>query len=86
MFGIWILNEEKEWEQFKKVLDGFGQLKLICSDLSNSVVFLDLTSSNNAQGNTKTKIYVKPKNLHLYIPANLAYPPGCFISCPFVHW
>jgi hypothetical protein len=44
------------------------------------VVLLDLTLSINAQGNIETKTYFTPKNLHLYIPANLAHPSGCFIG------
>jgi hypothetical protein len=78
MFGIWIGNEKEQWEQFKKALDGFGQLKWIYSDLSNSVVFVHLTITINAERTIGTKTFVKPKNLHLYIPANSAHPPGCF--------
>jgi hypothetical protein len=55
MFRIWIGNEEEEWEQFKKALDGFGQLKWICSDLSNSVIFLDLALTINAERTIETK-------------------------------
>jgi hypothetical protein len=67
MFGIWIGKENEEWEQFKNVLDGFGKLKWICSDPSNSVVFLDLTLTINAERTIKTKTFVNPKKLHLYI-------------------
>jgi hypothetical protein len=78
MFRTWVGNEEEEWEQFQKAIDGFGKLKWIFSDLSNSVVFLDLTLTTNAQRTIEKKTFVKPKNLHLYIPVNSAHPPGCF--------
>jgi hypothetical protein len=77
MFGIWIDGPGKKWEQFKKALEGFGQLKWICSSLTDSVTFLDLTITINKQGTIETTTYIKPKNLHLYIPAMSAHPPGC---------
>jgi hypothetical protein len=46
--------------------------------LSDTVVFLDLTSTITINGHAETKTYTKPKNLHLYIPATSAHPPGCF--------
>jgi hypothetical protein len=61
----------------KKALQGFGQLESICSDLTDSVIFLDLTVSINKQGTIERTTYIKPKNLHLYIPAMSAHPPGC---------
>jgi hypothetical protein len=39
-----------KWEQFKKALEGFGQLKWICSELKDSVVFLNLTLMINQKG------------------------------------
>jgi hypothetical protein len=67
MLGIWT-GPEEEWPHFKDPLQGFGKLVWICSDLSSSVVFLDLTSC----------IYQKPLNLHLYIPPTSAHPSSCF--------
>jgi hypothetical protein len=78
IFGIWVDGPGEEWEKFKKALEGFGQLKWMCSNLEDSVVFLDLALSINKQGSIKTKTFIKPKNLHLYIPATSAHPPGCF--------
>jgi hypothetical protein len=78
MFSIGISGEGEEWKQFKHALEGCGKLKWICSDLSNTVVFLDLTLTITSDGHVETKTYIKPKNLHLYIPATSAHPPGCF--------
>jgi hypothetical protein len=78
MFGIWIGGEGGEWKQCKHALEGFGKLKWICSDLSDTVVLLDLYLTITSDGHVETKTYIKPKNLHLYIPATSAHPPGCF--------
>jgi hypothetical protein len=77
MFGIWIHGPGMKRENFKKALEGFGQLKWICSELKDSVVFLDHTLTINQQGTIKTTTYIKQKKLHLYIPALSAHPPGC---------
>jgi hypothetical protein len=45
------------------------------SDLKDSVVFLDLTLSNNKQGIIETNTFIKLNNLHFYIPATSAHPP-----------
>jgi hypothetical protein len=78
MFSIWISGEGEEWKKIKHALEGFGKLKWMCSDLSNTVVFLDLTLTIASDSHVKTKTYIKPKNLHLYIPATSAHPTGCF--------
>jgi hypothetical protein len=70
MFGIWIDGPGK-------ALEVFGQLQWICRDLTDSVIFLDLTLSINKQGTIETTTYINPKNLHLCIPAMSAHPPGC---------
>jgi hypothetical protein len=77
MFGIWIHGPRTKWEQSQKSLEGFGQLKWTCSKLTASVVFLDLTLMINQHGTIETTTYIKPKNLHLYIPALAAPPLGC---------
>jgi hypothetical protein len=78
IFGIWINGPGEEWENFKMALEGFGQLKWISSDLEDIVVFLNLTLSINIPGIIERQTFIKPKNLHLYIPAMSAHPPGCF--------
>jgi hypothetical protein len=62
----------------QKALERVGQLQWICSDLKDIVVFLDLTLSINKQGIIEKTTYIKPNNLHVYIPAMPAHPPGCF--------
>jgi hypothetical protein len=72
MIGIWTGTEE-EWPHFQDSLQGFGKLMWICSDLSSSVVFLDLTLSFTATNTITSCTYQKPLNLYLYIPPILRY-------------
>jgi hypothetical protein len=78
MFGIWINGPGIEWEQFKKALDTFGHLKWVCSELKDSVLFLDLTLSINKHGIIEKTTYIKPNTLHVYIPAMSTHPSGSF--------
>jgi hypothetical protein len=55
MFSTWIGGEGEEWKQFKHALEGFGKLKWICSDLSNTIVFLDLTSPQPSPATATSK-------------------------------
>jgi hypothetical protein len=78
MLGVWC-GSNAEWVIFKASLNGFGKLKWICSEPMTSVTFLDLTIIIDANSiEIHTKIYQKPKNLHLYIPATSAHPEACF--------
>jgi hypothetical protein len=77
MLGIWTGTEE-EWPHFKDLLQGFGKLVWIYSDLSSSVVFLDLTLSFTATSTITSCTYQKPLNLYLYIPPTSAHPSSCF--------
>jgi hypothetical protein len=58
MFRIYIGGEGKEWTQFKQVLEGFGKLKWLCSDLSNIIILLELTLTitNNGHATPKQKL------------------------------
>jgi hypothetical protein len=64
IFCIWVNGPGEELEKFKKALEGSGQLKWICSDLKDSVVFLDITLSINKQGSIETKTFIKRNNFH----------------------
>jgi hypothetical protein len=77
MLGIWTGLEE-EWPHFKDSLQGFGRLVWICSDLSSSVIFLDLTLSFVAENTITSCTYQKQLNLYLYIPPTSAHPSSCF--------
>jgi hypothetical protein len=48
MLRVWTGPEEK-WPSFKGSLQGFGKLLWIYSELSSSVVFLDITLSFTAE-------------------------------------
>jgi hypothetical protein len=77
MLGIWT-GPEEECPHFIESLEGFGKLMWICSDISSSVVFLDLTLSFTAENTIKYCTYQKPLNLYLYIPPTSAQPSSCF--------
>jgi hypothetical protein len=78
MFGIWIGGVGDDWKQFKQTLEGFGRLKWISGNLSDSVIFPDLTLTITSTGHVETKTYIKPKNLYLYIPAAPVHLSDCF--------
>ena len=50
-------------------------MEWIVSDRANEVVFLDLTL-RLVDDRISSSIYEKENNLHLYIPAKSAHPPG----------
>jgi hypothetical protein len=79
MLGIWTSPEE-EWPHFKDSRQGFGILVWICSDLSSSVFFLDLTLSFTSMNTINSCTSQKPLNLYLYIPPTSAHPSSCFTS------
>ena len=58
----------------------FGSLEWEVESLSRSVNFLDLTINLETDGSITTQTFVKPMNLHLYIPPNSAHPPGVLKS------
>ena len=58
----------------------FGTLEWKAEKLSKSVNFLDLTISLEKDGTITTQTYVKPMNLHLYIPPRSAHPIGVLKS------
>lgn len=64
---------------FKSIMEDkmkFGVLEWEAEHLSKSVDFLDLTISIQKDGSIATKTFVKPMNLHLYLPPNSAHPKG----------
>jgi hypothetical protein len=78
MLGIWC-GSDAEWEAFKASLNGVDKLERIYSGSHISVTFMDLTIEIDAASNEiRTKIYQKPKNLNLHIPATSDHPEACF--------
>ena len=61
----------------------FGSLTWEVGPLTRKVDFLDLTIQLNNDGSITTKTFVKPMNLHLYIPPHSAHPLGVLKSLIF---
>ena len=61
----------------------FGDLEWEAEPLGKTANFLDLTIQLQADGSIKTTTFVKPMNLHLYIPPTSAHPPGVLKSLIF---
>ena len=61
----------------------FGSLEWKVEKPSKSIDFLDLNISIQEDGSIHTKTYVKPMNLHLYIPPASAHPNGVLKSLIF---
>jgi hypothetical protein len=83
ILGIWlvdhsVINHEKdeEWLDFKRELNTFGRLRWKVSKLASKSVFLDLEITMGFKGQLSFRTYQKELNLHLYIPAASAHPPG----------
>ena len=77
--GIGVTNPKTVFsaKEFKKDLEEFGPLRWTVSEPSDTLDFLDLTITiDQEKGIIHTKPYAKPMNLHLYIPAHSAHPPG----------
>ena len=69
-------------QQMKEMMK-FGILQWDVDPPSKEVNFLDLTIRLEADGTTTTKTFVKPMNLHLYIPAHSAHNKGVLKSLIF---
>jgi hypothetical protein len=79
ILGIWLPNDynESTWMYFKSMLNSFGSLKWVVSNLSTTVNFLDLSITINSSNKIEISTYQKEMNLHLYIPPSSAHPPSC---------
>jgi hypothetical protein len=78
VIGIWIprtIHDDSRWQQFQKDMNNFGRLRWTFSERTQTVNFLDLTISIH-DGFINTKLYDKPENLYLYLPATSAHPFG----------
>lgn len=61
----------------------FGKLPWEVNPPAREVNFLDLHISIHADGGITTKTFIKPMNLHLYIPPESAHSPGVLKSLIF---
>ena len=80
VFGIWIPDPDPvidaaKWRAFQIRLNAWHGLQWIVSERTTEVVFLDLTLCLTDTTMIST-LFEKPMNLHLYLPARSAHPPG----------
>lgn len=79
VFGIWLPvrdQPENTWENFKRVLDGWGTLRWKIEEPSDHATFLDL-NIHIKNSSVKFSTYQKPLNLYLYLPPLSAHPLSC---------
>ena len=76
VFSLWRDTTTTTWKDLAKDLPQ-GILKWIVQKPECTVNFLDITVTIDARsGKISTESYQKPMNLHLYLPASSAHPPG----------
>jgi hypothetical protein len=77
VIGIWVpqsFNDDQRWHQFQLDMNQFGSLRWEFTKRQLTVNFLDLTITIDTNGIIQTRLYEKPENLYLYLPANSAHP------------
>ena len=82
LFGIWV-NCFPHIGTFHESLLAdlpFGKLTWTATTPGSSVVFLDLTLTIMDTNLIESTTYVKPNNLHLYLPPSSAHAPGVWKS------
>lgn len=75
IFCIWNNNGPHSWKNFEQDLT-FGILNWEVSKPLKTVNFLDITIQITNNYDIITKTFEKELNLHNYLPANSAHPPG----------
>ena len=80
VFGIWIPDSDSQidatqWLAFQHDLNNWHGLRWVTNPPSNQVVFLDVILQLE-DSQISSRIYEKPMNLHLHLPARSAHPPG----------
>jgi len=79
IFGVWIptkTNKLKTWNNFKTLLNNWGNLRWEVEAPSTTIHFLDLNVTLN--GSTIiTSTHQKLLNLYLYLPPRSAHPSSC---------
>jgi hypothetical protein len=77
VIGIWTpqsINDDFRWRSFQHDMNTFGRLRWEFSARNLIANYLDLTITINKNGRINTRLYEKPENLYLYLPANSAHP------------
>jgi hypothetical protein len=77
VIGIWIprsIDDNQRWALFQTTMNNFGKLRWEFSSRLHTINFLDLTINIDKHGKINTKIYEKPENLYLYLPATSSHP------------
>jgi hypothetical protein len=80
VFGIWTpatLNDDYRWKSFQHDMNNHGKLKWEFTDRVMKINFLDIEIAIDTNGKFTTKLYEKPENLYLYLPANTNHPANC---------
>jgi hypothetical protein len=70
------LHDNERWASFQQKLNTFGRLRLEFSQCTKIINYLDMTITITSQGSIITKLYEKPENMHLYLPATSSHPPS----------
>jgi hypothetical protein len=72
--GVWIPSDDNAWDDFRHDMNNYGTLKWTCDDgLVDTLIFLDITVTIDANRKLVFKTYQKPMNLYLYIPPTSAH-------------
>jgi len=82
LLGIWLPQKDEPiitWDNFKKQVDNWGNLKWKVEQPSNITTFLDLNISIK-DNNISFFTYQKTLNLYLYLPPLSTHPPSCLIE------
>jgi hypothetical protein len=72
--GVWIPSDDNAWDDFLHDMNNYGTLKWTCNDgLVDTLIFLDITVTIDANRKLVFKTFQKPMNLYLYIPPTSAH-------------
>ena len=90
--GVWqeVQNEKNNWTHFNETLNDWGTLKWTATGCVDKLVFLDMITSINKDGNLHYKSCEKPMNLHQCLSPASNHPPvtlqGLVFGMLQSHW
>jgi hypothetical protein len=87
VLGVWLVHpdpefDKKMWLEIQEDMNSWFGLEWVCTDLTTSVYFMDLTITI-ADGRLETTLFEKAQNLYLYIPPHSSHPRGVFTGLIF---